>query len=334
MARWITRKKKERDKVIACGTVIEEVPANTMEIHPIPVGTELEFARIIRTPVGRSMRIAHTKRWVNEGSIKAEFESKLVFDYTGTIKEETVPPSWDKAKKDLVKSQKKTAIKTNRTNKRRIKTKNKPNKQFKNRIRFVINNSEVRVRTRLGACGMKKAELKTVISALTPGEQVRFTFLGEKAGQTGDFEVLQTRVGRGKGGSMLIELRTSAGETLVTGTPESDLVLHVVTSDGVLHGYETEASVPPVFETNAGAAALLKEKFLLLLDAESQYTVKVTSTHQPYNGQFTVVSAKQLRGRYGQVVLTLGSGPGTETFELWSHRHSVAVAGFEVIERL
>lgn len=332
MTRWISRKKRDPDTVIACGTVIEEVPPNVMETHPIPVGTKLEFARIIRTPIGRSMRIAHTKRWIPEALIESKFDSKIVYDYTGTNPDESNPPEWTKTKKDLVKSQKNTAKKPKKSKKRLKKQKNKADNQFKKRIRFVINDSGVRMRARLGAIGMDKTELKTVITTLTPGDRVKVAFLGTKAELSGDFEVVGTRRGRGKGGSQLVELRTSTGETLVTGTPESESVLHVVTADGVLHGFETASDVPPVFETDAGRAALLKEKFGALLDATGQYAVRVTSTHEPFNGTFFVLSATQKRGRYGQVVLTLGTGTTPDTFELWSHRHSVIVDSFEVIE--
>lgn len=181
---------------------------------------------------------------------------------------------------------------------------------------------------------MDKSELKTVITALTPGDSIKVAFLGTKAELSGDFEVVATRRGRGKGGSQLVELRTSTGETLVTGTPESENVLHIVTADGVLHGFETASDVPPVFETDAGAASLLKEKFKGLLDAETRepgYRVRVASTHEPFNGTFVVRSAVQKRGRHGQVVLTLSPSLTGDTFELWSHRHSLIVNGFEIL---
>lgn len=330
MAKWTSRKRRESDTVIAEGVVSTEIPPNVMETTPIPVGAKLKFARIIRTPIGRTMRIFNTKRWVPESSIDCKFDSKLVYDYTGLNPDESVPPEWSKTKKELVLSQKLTAKKPKKTRAKRKKLEKNSDNQFKKRIRFVITNSEVRVRTRLGAIGMDKSELKNVITTLTPGDAIKVAFLGPKADLTGDFEVVATRRGRGKGGSQLVELRTSTGETLVTGTPESENVLHIVTADGVLHGFETPSDVPPVFETDAGAAALLKEKFATLLDADGQYKVRVASTHEPFNGTFVVRSAVQKRGRHGQVVLSLSRDATSDTFELWSHRHSLVVNSFEV----
>jgi hypothetical protein len=176
---------------------------------------------------------------------------------------------------------------------------------------------------------MEKPVLKTVIQTLTPGDRVTVAFRGTRVSESGEFEVVTTKRGRGKGGSQLVELKTSAGELVTTGTPESEVVLHIITPDGTLHGFESEADVPPTFETDPLRAAELKEKFSTLVDAEGQYTVAVRSTHEAFNGTFTVARATQLRGRYGQVVLTLARPTG-ETFDVWSFRHSGVITGFDV----
>lgn len=176
---------------------------------------------------------------------------------------------------------------------------------------------------------MDKLELRKTLKGLQPEDTVRITFCGTKAGQSGEYTVVQTKTGRGKGGSQLVELKTASGDAFVTGTPDSDDILHVVDAAGILHGFETEAEIPPTFETDASGASLLKESFSKLVDAEGQYTVDVVSTFEGFNGTFSVLKAVQKRGRYGQVVLTLQAA-GANPFELWSFRHSGVITSFTV----
>lgn len=304
------------DQVITVGTLLSDVRAGAQGTYTIPAGREVKIARIIRTPAGRSFRLMNSTTWVQESQIKADFHPSQVFDYTGTHPEEAVPESWKAAK---------TKKKTNKKN----KSDNQTEKGCKRRIRYVTNRHSPIRGVLTGASSMDKQELRKVLQGLQPGDTVSVTFRGEKADKSGEYTVVKTKTGRGKGGSQLVELKTADGELLVTGTPESDDILHVVAPDGTLHGFETEAEVPPTFETDAGGASRLKETFSKLVDAEGQYTVDVESTHEPFNGTFTVLKAVQKRGRYGQVVLTL-QAQGSDPFEVWSFRHSGVITSFTV----
>lgn len=197
---------------------------------------------------------------------------------------------------------------------------------------------------------MEKQKLKDVLQTLTPGSEVTVTFRGDKADQSGTFTVVQTKRGRGKGGSQLVELKTAEGETLVTGTPESDSILHVVTPDGTLHGFETEDQVPPTFETDATRALELKRAFKALTqycnplpkegerDTRSRFApegrvlLHVGSTHEPFAGAFELREVELKRGRYGKVTLTVAPTTGDGTLVLDSFQHSGVIRDFTVRE--
>ena len=87
-------------------------------------------------------------------------------------------------------------------------------------------------------------------------------------------------------------------------------------------------AVPVFFDTNAGVAAELKESFRVFLEEGAcPKQVEVFSNNEKLNGTFTVVSARQMRGRGGQVVLETAEG-----VELWSYRHSGVIEEFRVSE--
>lgn len=176
---------------------------------------------------------------------------------------------------------------------------------------------------------MDKKQLKALITGLSPADKVSVTFLGELANRTGDYEVTEISTGRGKGGSKLMHLKNADGDVFKTGTPESDKILHVVTSDGTLHGFESAADVPRSFETNAGKHDDLKKQMKALVSTTGA-RIRVEDDQNEFGGEYTVTQAEQLRGRYGQVKFTLRRDDGTYT-SLWSFRHSGIVTSFEVL---
>jgi len=184
---------------------------------------------------------------------------------------------------------------------------------------------------------MEKSNVRSAIETLTPGDKITMAFVGSKASLSGEYEVDRLRVGRGKGGSQMIDLKASDGTLLSTGTPDSDEILHIILPDGSLQGYETEAMIPPVFETaDRDTARTLRDKFAMLVSAyreneTANYQVTLVSEYTPFNGTFEAVSARQLRGRYGQVVLSLKNSDG-DVFEVWSQRHSGIVSDFIMTE--
>ena len=176
---------------------------------------------------------------------------------------------------------------------------------------------------------MDKATLKSVISGLVAGDKITVNFCSPAQNLSGDFVVVGTRKGRGKGGSKLAELKSATtGELTTIGTPTSNSLVNVVVA-GVAYGYESESDVPAMFETNAGLASGYKETFRTLLNASPTNTATVRvgcSTVSDLDGTFTVVGARQLRGRGGQIVLETAEGP-----ELWSYRHSGIIESFSVV---
>jgi len=176
---------------------------------------------------------------------------------------------------------------------------------------------------------MKKQQLKTLIEGLSPADKVSVTFLGDLAERTGDYEVTGTSTGRGKGGSKLMHLKAADGTEFKTGTPESEKILHVVTSDGTLHGFESASDVPRTFETNAGASKTLKAQMKELVSTTGA-RIRVEDSQGEFGAEYTVTQAEQLRGRYGQVKYTLQRDDGTFT-SLWSFRHSGIVTSFEIL---
>ena len=190
---------------------------------------------------------------------------------------------------------------------------------------------------------MEKTLLRSVIVGLNEGDTIAVVFRGALQSQTGTFSVLSKKRGRGKGGSWLADLipvdvredgsiASREGDSLTIGTPKNDDILNV-TVDGAFFGYTTEREVPANYETDAGNSVLLKETFKGLMNAaETRPMVTIEAPGAPeVNGDFTVTDARQLRGRAGQIVLTLVRPDQTDTVELWSYRHSGVVTKFTVV---
>lgn len=177
---------------------------------------------------------------------------------------------------------------------------------------------------------MDKSVLKSTIKALTPGQTLNITFIGAKAHLTGDWSVVKTKTGKGKGGSKLMELVNADKETITTGTPESQFILNM-TVDGEMIGYASEADIPVVFEKNVEQSNLLKAAFLALKGAEGDKIVTIEATVPELTGTFTVNKQTQLRGRGGQIRLDLARVDAPdETVEAWSLRHSGIITSFVV----
>lgn len=313
-------RKRNPDEVLATGVITKTVPATLLERLPIEEGTEVRVARIIKTPVGLRFRIFGTIRWVPEDSISCDFDRKHVVDYTKHL---------EKSHKSKSPSQFGDA---------KIPKGLKPYKELD------ITKSVSGMRPALGRKTKmeSKKDLKSFITGLTTGDKVTVTYLSvipsdtrydsvrSLAGQTVEYTLVETKKGRGKGGSQLMVLQpTAGGDRVTTGTPHSEAILSVTGPDGVLVGHESEADVPKSYETNAGNASTLKTAFQDLVGTTGA-RVRLTSTEDEFSGDFTVTGAEQLRGRHGQVRLTLTADDGRET-KVWSYRHSGVVTGFEVL---
>lgn len=184
---------------------------------------------------------------------------------------------------------------------------------------------------------MDKRTLRSVLVGLNVGDQLSVVFRSNLSSPSGEYEVVNKRRGRGKGGSWLVDVKLAnmgslACETFTIGTSRNDDVVSVVV-DGQFYGFKHENEMPANYETNTAQAVALKEQFKALLANidETQPMVEVVAPSAPeVDGNFTVTAGRQLRGRAGQVVLTLQRDTG-ETVELWSYRHSGVVDRFTVV---
>lgn len=65
---------------------------------------------------------------------------------------------------------------------------------------------------------MDKSTLKNTISGLSVGQVVRVNFSDDNSG---DYRVTGIRKGRGRGGSMLLDLADDIGQSKTVGTPNN-----------------------------------------------------------------------------------------------------------------
>jgi hypothetical protein len=156
--------------------------------------------------------------------------------------------------------------------------------------------------------------------------------------------MLRTKAGRGKGGSLLAEIKSAAtGEVLVVGTPDSDFVLNVIKANGEMIGHMSLDDVPPTFETSEDNAKLLKDKLKTLIercaqlpkvnqdDTRTRYkpleptTMVVNSTHEPINGSLQLVEMELKRGRHGKVIVSAVNSNGTKVL-VDSFQHSGVIS--------
>lgn len=312
--------------MIAEAVTTKTVPGSISDPSEIPAGTTVGIARIINTPIGHRFRIFQTTKWVGLDSIKCDYDESLVVDYRPTEKVSGA--------KELTASHKPV--------KKNIKGL-KPHKGavIKNVVSQETAYTNITGRKRKMDTKELKKQIRESILNMNPGERVKVAFLSSVpsenrynavrpyAGRTVEGELVETKKGRGKGGSQLMVLKLGDEETLTVGTPHTEAMLHMVTPDGTTIGHESEAVAPKFFEVNADRAKDLRAEFKKLVGTEGA-RVRVESTKQEFDGEFTVTLAAQLRGRHGQVRLNLQADDGREA-QLWSYRHSGVVTNFEVL---
>ena len=177
---------------------------------------------------------------------------------------------------------------------------------------------------------MEKKLLRQIISGLTPNETFQMTLVCSPD-DTDTYRMVSARTGRGKGGSRLALVEhVATGQFLTIGTPENDKILNMtVNYDGnaVFFGVRSVHEIAPTYPTNAARAVELKETFKSVLartgipnnDEEVYVTIESRNARE-IAGTWRITDGKQLRGRGGQIVLTLQAHQ--RRIELWSYRHS------------
>lgn len=176
---------------------------------------------------------------------------------------------------------------------------------------------------------MNKETLKTAASGFTAGQEITVNFVGGsyQGFGSGQFRVVGVKVGRGKGGSKLIDLVSLRdGRALTIGTPVSDAILNVV-AGGTMLGDESESAMGAGTARDAANAAVLKEAFGTF-SAGSR--IRLHSSVADLDGIFTVLGSRTLPGRGGQRELSLESATGTP-LTVWSYRHSAMITSVETL---
>lgn len=175
---------------------------------------------------------------------------------------------------------------------------------------------------------MNKQELKTVLAGLTKDQEITVNFRGDKVSQNGDYKVLESKVDRGKMGSRkatLLSLKDNTTE-VVLHTRDNDQVLNIVIN-GTMHGSADENGEPRNYAKDIVRGKELTALFKTFKEGQQ---VSMKSEVEPtFNGTFTVKASKASRGKFGQQILTLTDG--TNTFEVWSYKHSLALTNIEAV---
>lgn len=178
---------------------------------------------------------------------------------------------------------------------------------------------------------MDKATLRNVLEGLKSNQIISVRMRDRTTPE--DYTVLGVKKGRGKHGSLTAVLQRKDGTVITLGTPKNLDVLNI-TVKGEFFGVLTEREEPPVYKTDDAQATLLKVAFKKLV-GESGRKVRFESNIPEFNGTFTVINAKNEKGKYGQLHLWLvpdGQTPTPEnTVEFWSYRHSGIIQSFELL---
>lgn len=184
---------------------------------------------------------------------------------------------------------------------------------------------------------MNKKLLREVIGSLEPGSIFSIIFTGKMENQTGKYEFISQRTGRGKGGLsklMKVKLIVVGGggeEEVEFGTPHSTYIANITPPDGEVRGVANVSKNPIMFDIDIDRATILFETMENLVNTNGS-VVQIHSEESYFDGKFTVIEAKKIRGRCKQIVLSLVSleSPVRE-IEFWSRRHSRVVNKFEIL---
>lgn len=180
---------------------------------------------------------------------------------------------------------------------------------------------------------MDKTEVRSFIESLEPGDTIDIRLLGSLESFSGKYLFSTTKVGRGKNGSLLAVLKSvDDPENVVNiGTPQSDSFMSLTREDGTTVGTKFEHEVPALykeenssFAMNVNNAVKLKELFAGHLDVgatDAVKTVEIQSLVPSLNGTFTLTDVSKLRGRHGQIVVTMENS-NNETIQFSTLTHS------------
>jgi hypothetical protein len=168
---------------------------------------------------------------------------------------------------------------------------------------------------------MDKALLKTVLSGLTKDQEVEVSFRGDKTSLNGRYRVVESKKDRGKMGSYKTTLTSLTDNSeVILHTKNNNDILNVVV-DGTMHGSADESGEPRNYAKDENRGRELKTLFKTF--KEGQRVTLASDIEPTFNGTFTVKENRASRGKFGQQILVLTDG--TNSIELWSYKHSVAI---------
>jgi hypothetical protein len=180
---------------------------------------------------------------------------------------------------------------------------------------------------------MEKKRFLEMFKNATPGSVVEVVFVGPAAKLSGAYTLKGTRAGRGKGGSLCVDLLDAQGQPLPkipnpsTANPEhlsefGSGVTHLIGTikvGDVGSGSLEEANLG-LIPKDALRASQVTEALRPLVGT-SGLTIKIESVKEDLNGTFTLLSCEACRGRVPQLLLKLRRDDGLET-DLYTYRHA------------
>ena len=192
---------------------------------------------------------------------------------------------------------------------------------------------------------MDKEILKSVLGALKEEEVITMNFVNEFAAHNGEYKVVKVSTGKGKHGSLVMDLintatgarfnslnATATGKKHFLGTPVSEYILNI-TAAGKMYGVASESELPRAFPRSKEDGNALREVLKPLVGRTEQTTLVLKSEKAPeFNGTWLVKNAKLNAGRHGQVSLQLVDvNDPSRTRELWSYRHGSVIDEIEEV---
>lgn len=179
---------------------------------------------------------------------------------------------------------------------------------------------------------MDRDVFRTVIKNIKINDVIDVTFVDSLSGLNGQYKYLSSKVGKGKGGSLLVSLQNVADGTVLNnvtvgtkvyqfGTPAAEHVLTIVANGATYH---TE-----VQKRDKDVASTLLTN---LQSFPAGTRIELESENGEFNGVWTVSEVRKRKGRIPQVSVTLTDvNDANRKKELWSYRDSGSITHFAVV---
>jgi hypothetical protein len=179
---------------------------------------------------------------------------------------------------------------------------------------------------------MDKKKLGEVLTSLNKNQTVQLQMRGRPAPET--YRVVESKRGRGKGGSRVATFQRDDGTVITVGTPKHLDVLNI-SVDGNFYGITDERQEPFIYPVNEEMAVNFKTAVKTAIGKNDEVKLQLTSSLPYLNGTFRVANSRNEKGKHGQLHLWLipdgQDMTETNTVEIWSHRHSGVIQSFQVL---